>query len=163
MWELNRKEVWTLKNWWFQTVVLEKTPESLLDWKENKPLNPKGSQPWIFIGRTVAEVEAEALATWWEETTHWKRLWWWERLRQGEKGVTGDEMIGWHHQLNGHKEGGKPCVLQSMESQTVRHDFATEQQHSVLQNKNKNLTTTFLFCRTSFLFFNTFTFLWFFF
>ena len=45
-------------------MVLEKTLESLLDWKENKPLNPKGNEPWIFIGRTDAEAEAETLATW---------------------------------------------------------------------------------------------------
>ena len=64
MWELYYKEVWTLKNWCFQTMVLEKTLESLLDWKENKPLNPKGNEPWIFIGRTDAEAEAETLATW---------------------------------------------------------------------------------------------------
>jgi len=58
MWELDHKEGWALKNWYFQTVVLEKTLESPLDCKEIKPVNPKGNQPWIFIGRTDTEVEA---------------------------------------------------------------------------------------------------------
>ena len=55
MWELDHKEGWVLKNWCFQIVVLEKTLESLLDCKKIKPVNPKGNQPWIFIGRTDAE------------------------------------------------------------------------------------------------------------
>ena len=49
------------RNWWFQIVVLEKTPESPLDWKEIKPVHPKGNQSWIFIGRTDAEAEAPIL------------------------------------------------------------------------------------------------------
>ena len=55
MWELNHNEGRALKNWWFQTVMLEKTLESPLDRKEIKPVHPKGNQPWIFIGRTDAE------------------------------------------------------------------------------------------------------------
>ena len=62
MWELNYKESWALKTWCFWTVVLEKTLESLLDFKEIKPVNPKGNQLWIFIGR--ADVDAEALILW---------------------------------------------------------------------------------------------------
>ena len=58
MWEQDHKEGWMLKNWCFRTVVLEKTPESLLDTREIKAVNPKGNQPWIFIGRTDAEAEA---------------------------------------------------------------------------------------------------------
>ena len=61
MWELNHKEGWAPKNQCFQTVVLEKTLESPLDCKEIKPVNPKGNQPWIFIGRPDAEVEAPIL------------------------------------------------------------------------------------------------------
>ena len=57
MWELDYKESWVLNNWCFWTVVLEKTLESPLDYKEIKPVNPKGNQPWIFIGRTDAEAE----------------------------------------------------------------------------------------------------------
>ena len=60
-WELDHKGSWALKNWCFQIVVLEKTPESPLDYKEIKPVNPKGNQPWIFIGRTDDEAEAPIL------------------------------------------------------------------------------------------------------
>ena len=76
MWELDYKESWVPKNWCFWTMVLEKTLESPLDCKEIKPVNPKGNQSWIFIGRTDAEAEAPIiLATWCEELTHWKRPW----------------------------------------------------------------------------------------
>ena len=61
MWELDHKEGWVLKNWWFQTVVLEETFKSPLDYKEILPVHPKGNQPWIFIGRTDAEAEAPVL------------------------------------------------------------------------------------------------------
>ena len=61
MWELDHKEGWASKNWCFWTVVFEKTLESPLDFKEIKPVNPKGNQPWIFIGRTDAEAEAPIL------------------------------------------------------------------------------------------------------
>ena len=61
MWELDHKEGWMLRNWFFQTVVLEKTLESPLDCKEIQPVNPKGNQPWIFIGRTDVEAEAPIL------------------------------------------------------------------------------------------------------
>ena len=69
MWELDYKESWASKNWWFWTVVLEKTPESPLDCKEIKPVKPKGNQSWIFIGRTNAEDEAPIL---WP-LTHWEK------------------------------------------------------------------------------------------
>ena len=61
MWELDYKESWALKNWCFWTVVLEKTLESLLDCKVIKPVNPKGNQSWIFIGRTDAKDEVPIL------------------------------------------------------------------------------------------------------
>ena len=100
MWELDHKEGWVPKNWFFQTVVLEKTLESLLDYREIKPVNPKRNQPWIFIGSTGAEApilwapdannrlivkEPDAEKDWGQE-----------------KGATEDEMVGWHHRLNGH-------------------------------------------------------------
>ena len=61
MWKLDYKESWALRIWCFWTVVLEKTLESPLDYKESKPIHPKGNQPWIFIGRTDAEAEAPVL------------------------------------------------------------------------------------------------------
>ena len=73
MWELDHQEGWALKNSCFQTVVLEKTVESLLDYKEIKSVNPKGNQPWIFIGRTDAEAEAN-LAIWYKKLTLEKTL-----------------------------------------------------------------------------------------
>ena len=78
---------WSPKNWCFQIGVLENTLESPLDIMETKPVNPKGSQPWIFIGRTDAVAEApNTLATWCEEPTHWKRTQYWERLGVEERG-----------------------------------------------------------------------------
>ena len=61
MWELDNKKGWAPKNWCFWTVVLEKTLESPLDYKDIKPVNPKGNQPWIVIGRTIAKAEAPIL------------------------------------------------------------------------------------------------------
>jgi len=104
MWEFNYKERWALKNWCFWTVVLEKTLESPLNCKENKPVHPKGNQSWIFIGRTDAE--AETPIPWLLDANSWLigkdpdagKDW-----RLGEKGKTEDEMVGWHHWLNGHE------------------------------------------------------------
>ena len=80
--ELDHKEDWTLKNWCFWTVVLEKTTNSPSDSKEVKSINPKGNQPWIFIERTDSEAEDPILlATWFEELTHWKKSWYWESLK----------------------------------------------------------------------------------
>ena len=101
---LDYKESWVLKNWCFWTVVLEKTLESPLDGKEIKPVQPKGNQPWIFIGRTDAEAEAPVL--WPLDVKNWltgkdpdaEKDW-----RQEEKGTMEDEMVGWHHRLNGHE------------------------------------------------------------
>ena len=93
-----------LKNWWFQTVMLEKTLESPLDIREIKPVNPKGNQPWIFTGKTDAEAEAPIL--WPPGVKSWltgKEPDAGKDLRQEEKGITEDEMVGWHHWLNGHE------------------------------------------------------------
>ena len=86
MWELDYKESWVLKNWCFWTVVLEKTLESPLDYKEIKQINPKENQSWIIIGRTDAVLKSNTLATWWEKLIHWKRPWGWERLKAGGEG-----------------------------------------------------------------------------
>ena len=98
------KKGWMLKNWSFQTVVLEKTLESPLDTKERKPVHPKGNQPWIFIERTDAEAEAPAL--WPPDRKNWlirKDLDAGKNWGQEEKGLTEDELVGWHHWLNGHE------------------------------------------------------------
>ena len=83
MWELDYKESWTLKNWCFWTVVLEKTLESPLDYKEVQPVKSKGNQSWIFIGRTDAEAETPILC---KMLTPCKRPWCWERLKAGREG-----------------------------------------------------------------------------
>ena len=120
MWELDHKEGWALQNWCFWTVVLEKTLESPLDCKHIKLLNPKGNQSWIFIGRTDDEAETPIL--WPPDAKNWLtgkdpdagKDW-----RQEEKGMTKDEIVGWHHRLNGHEfeealgvgdgQGSLPC------------------------------------------------------
>ena len=93
MWELDHKVGWAPKNWCFQIVVLKKTLESPLDCKETKPINPKVNQPWIFIGRTDAEVEAPIL--WPPDVTSWltgKDLDANKDWKQKEKGAAEDEM-----------------------------------------------------------------------
>ena len=102
MWELDYKESWALKNWWFWTVVLEKTLESSLDCKEIQPVNPEGNQSWVFIGRTDVEIDTPIL--WPPDEKSW--LVWKDPdagkdWGQEEKGTTEDEMAGWHHWLNG--------------------------------------------------------------
>ena len=92
MWELDHKEVWAPKNGFFQTVVLEKILESPSDNNKIKPVNPKGNQPWIFIGRTDAKTgSSTTLPTWCEDPIKWKRPWCWERLRaeEGSRGWDG--------------------------------------------------------------------------
>ena len=86
-WELDHKGGWELKNWWFWTMVLEKTLESSLDSKEIKPVSPKGNQPWILIGSVTERYAwANTLATWCKESTYWKRPWCWESLKAGGEG-----------------------------------------------------------------------------
>ena len=96
MWELDYKESWGPKNWCFWTVVLEKTLESPLDYKEIQPGHPKGNQSWIFIGK--ADAGPETLILWPPDAKNWIiwKGWCWERLK-AEKGITEDEMVGWHH------------------------------------------------------------------
>ena len=121
----------------FELSWLEKTLESPLDCKEIEPVNPKGNRSWIFIGRTDAEAETPIL---WPPDVKNRLIgkdpdagkdW-----RREEKGMTEDEMVGWHHQLNGHEfeqalgvgdgQGNLACYIQSMELQRVGRDWATE-------------------------------------
>ena len=104
MWQLDHKESWVPKNWCFWTVVLEKTLESPLDIRKIKPVNPKENQSWIFIGRT--DVEAEALILWPSYVKNQlieKHIIAGKYWGQEEKGAAEDEMVGWHHWLNGHE------------------------------------------------------------
>ena len=111
MWELEHKETWALKNWCFWTEVLEKTFESPLDCKEIQPVHPKRDQSWVFIGMTEAEAKTPIL--WPPDVKSW--LIWKDpdAVRdwgQEEKGMTEDEMVRWHHRLNGHGFGWTPGI-----------------------------------------------------
>ena len=127
-------EIWTIKNVECQRIdafesMLEKTPQSPLDSKEIKPVNFKGNQPWIFIGRT----DAEAPVLWPPDAKSWL----FEKDSDTEKGMTEDEMVGWHHQLNGHEfeqtlgvgdgQGGLVCC--SPWGHRVGQTWATGQQY----------------------------------
>ena len=135
MWELDYKESWVLKNWCFWTIMLEKTLESPLDYKESQPVHPKGNRSWIFTGRTDAEAETPIL--WPFDAKNW--LIWKDPdagkdWRQEEKGMTG--WVGGMASLTLWTSvwvssgswwwTGKPGILQSMGSQRVEHDWATE-------------------------------------
>ena len=103
---LKKAESWTPKNWCFWTVVLEKTLVNPLACNEIQPVHPKGNQSWVFIGR--ADVEAETPILWPPDAKRW--LIWKDPdvgkdWRQIKKGTTEDEMVEWHHQLNGHVFG----------------------------------------------------------
>ena len=106
---LDCKESWVLKNWCFWTEVLEKTLESVLDFREIQPVNPKRNQSWIFIGRP----DAETPTLWPPNVKNWLigkdpdagKDW-----GREEKEMTEDEMAGWHHQLNGHEFEQAPGV-----------------------------------------------------
>ena len=102
MWQLNHKEGWVLKNWCLQIVGLQNTLESHLDWKNIKPVNPKGNQHWVLIRRTKEEVPMvwpPAMKNWFIGKDPEARKDW----GQKEKWATEDEMAGWHYWLNGYE------------------------------------------------------------
>ena len=108
---MDYKESWVLMNWYFWTVVLEKTLESPLDWRKIQPVNPKGNQSWIFTGITDAEAETPIL--WPPDAMSW--LIWKDPdagkdWRQEETGMTEDEMAGWYHWVDGHEFEQAPGV-----------------------------------------------------
>ena len=111
MWDLDYKESWAVKNWCVWTVVLEKTLESPLDCQEIQQVHPKWEQSWVFIGMTEFEAESPIrrppdAKSWliWKDPDAGKNW------GQEEKGVTVDEMVGWHHRLDGHVFGWTPGV-----------------------------------------------------
>ena len=139
MWELDYKENWMPKNLCFWTAVLEKTLETPLDCKEIKPVHPKGNQSWIFIGKTDTEAETPIL---WppglKNWLIWKNLDAGKDCRWEEKETAEDEMVGWHHQFDGHEfeytlgvgdgQGGLACC-----SPCCRKELDTTKQLSSLE------------------------------
>ena len=134
MWELDYKESWVLKNWWFWTVVL-KTLESPLDCKEVQPVHPQGDQSWIFIIKTDAEAETPIFGPPDVKNWLWKIPWCWEKLKVGGEGDDG----GWDGWMASPTwciwvwvNSGRWCwirrpgMLRFVESQRVGHDWATE-------------------------------------
>ena len=154
MWELDYKESWALKNWCFWTTVLEKTLKSPLNSKEIESVNPKGNQFWIVIGRTDAEVEASVI---WPPNVRIRLIrkdldagknWRWE-----EKGMTEDEMVGWHHQLNGHEfeqalgdgegQGGLACCCPQGHKESDMTEWMNNKGHlcKLINTENRALKT----------------------
>ena len=135
MWELDCEEGWAWKNWYFWTVVLEKSLESPLDFKDIQPVHSEGDQPWDFFGRNDAKTETPVL--WPPHAKSWLigkysdagRGW-----GQEEKGMPEDEMAGWHHWLDGREsgwtlgdgdgQGGLACW--DSWGRRVGHDWVTE-------------------------------------
>ena len=115
MWELDYKESWAPKNWCFWTMELEKTLKCPLGCKEIKPVNPKGNQSWIFIGRT--DIEAETLILWPPDAKNW--LIWKDKWQPTPVLLPGES----------HRRRSLVDRLQSMRSQRVRHDWATSLTH----------------------------------
>ena len=125
---MDYKETWALENWCFWTVVLEKTLESTLDCKEIQPVHPKGNQSWIVTGKTDAEVETPIL--WPPDVKNWLiwkdpdagKDWRWE-----EEGTTEDEMVGWHHWLDGCEFDGQELVMDREAWRAEVHGVAKSQ------------------------------------
>ena len=140
MWEFDYKESWAPKNWCFWTVVLEKTLESPLDCKEIQPVHPKGNQSWIFIGRT--DVKAETAILWPPDVKNW--LIWKDPdagkdRRQEEKGMTEDEIVGWHHQkLNGYEFERAPGNGEGQGSLVCYSPWVIKESDMIEQLNNNN-------------------------
>ena len=135
--ELDREESWAQKNWCFWTVVLEKTLESPLDYKEIQPVHYRGDQSWVFFGRTDAKAETPVL--WPPHAKSWLigkdsdagRDW-----GQKEKGTTEDEMARWHHWLDGREfewtpgvgdgQGGLRAAIHGVTKSPTRLSYWTE-------------------------------------
>ena len=134
------KEGWVLKNWCFPTVVLEKTVESPLDRKEIKPVNPKGNQPWIFIGRTDAEAEAPVLLATWCRVIG-KNLDAVKDWGQEEKGLKEDEIVGWHHWLYGHEFDRTPGYSEGHKSLACCSPWG-HKESDMTEGMNNNIMTS---------------------
>ena len=153
MWELYYEESWVPKNWCFWNVVLEKTLETPLDCKEIQLVHPKGNQSWVFIGRI--DIEAETPILWPPDAKSW--LIWkdpdagkdWE---QEEKGMTEDEMAGWHHQLDGRESEWTPGVGDGQRGLACCHSWGRKESAMTERLNWLMVTVILVFLRTSILF-----------
>ena len=144
LWYRYVSSVFVLKwsNWFFWTVVLEKTLKSPLDCKEIQPVHPKGDQPWMFTGRTDAEAETPIL--WLPDAKSWLigkdpdagKDW-----GQKEKGTTEDEMVGWHHRLDGHGFGWTPGVGDGQGGLACCGSWGCKESHTTEQQNWTELAT----------------------
>ena len=152
MWELDCEESWAPKNWCFWTVVLERTPESPLDCKEIQPVHSKGDQAWLFFGRTDAKAETPIL--WPPHAKSWfigkdsdaGRDW-----GQEEKGMTKDEMAGWHHQYDGHEFGWTLGVGDGQEGLACCNSWGHKESDMTEQLNWTELTDDHLYSSAEFL------------
>ena len=150
MWKLGYKESWVPKNWCFWTLVLEKTLDSPLDYKEIQPVHHKGDESWVFTGWTDAEAETPIL--WPPDVMSWLTG---KDPDAGkdcgqEKGTTEDEMVGWHHRLNGHGFGWTPGVVMDREAwRAVVHGVAKS------RTRLSDWTTTTIYPNSSGMLVNT--------
>ena len=148
MWELDCKESWMLRNWYFLAVVLEKTLEHPLDCKEIQPVHPKGDQSWIFIGSTDAEVEVAIL--WPPYAKSWfirkdpdaGKDW-----RKEERGMIEDKMVGWHQWLGGHELEQALGVGEGQEAWHVAVHGVSESEMSEELNNSNVQSYKFLKCQ----------------
>ena len=150
--ELDCEEGWVLTNWYFWTVVLEKTLESPLDCKEIRPVHSEGDQLWDFFGRNDAKAETAVL--WPPHVKSWvigkdsDAGWDWG---QEEKGTTEDEMAGWHHRLNGCESEWTPGVgdgqggLVCCDSWSRKESDMTERLNRTENNNNNNFLNRYCY------------------
>ena len=145
MWELDHKEGWAPKNWCFWTVVLEKTLESPLNYKEIKSVNLKGNQCWIFIGGLMLKLNLSPVL-WPSDAKNGLigkdpdagKDW-----RQEQKGLTEDEMVGWHHWLDGREFEQVPWVSDGQRSLAGCRPWLSQ---SWTQLSNWTTATCCLYC-----------------
>ena len=126
---VDHKKGWTPKNWCFQTVVLKNTLENPLNFKEIKRVNPKGNQPWIFIGRTDAEVKVPILWLHDAEFTQWKRPWCW---RQRGKGW---QKMGWLDSTTDSMDMNLSKLQEKVKNSEAWHAAV----HRVTKNRENNM------------------------
>ena len=150
MWELDYKESWALKNWCFWTIMLEKTLESPLDFKEIKPVNPEGNQSWIFIGRSDAETEITIL--WPPDVKNWllgKDPATGKDWSPMEKGMTEDWIVEWHHWVDWQKFEQAPEVGERRGSQgPITQGMVKSQMQLDLNESPRSLINTCMYIPT---------------